>query len=920
MKHQTAIPTREQASTLVKGGLPQHTAVHTSAEHERAPDPARETRFNHDFSQAAVRPLAPIVGQRYATSACPAFPRTCPSGGACHVCPPQVQTKLKVNQPGDRYEREADRMAEGVMRMQESPAALASTDPGPAQAPHVNLQRSAASRSIPLTVPPTVHEVLRSPGQPLDPATRGFMERRFGHDFSQVRVHADAKAAASAHAVDALAYTVGPHIAFGSGQYTPGTSEGNRLIAHELTHFVQQASSRDAFFLQPIDIPDDGDAFERQAQAVSTAVAEGRPLDPIQPSPIAPNLQRQPQSSRARRTITQVDVDQTTPQKVTITWNDGGPPESDECSTGKGHCCFDESLAEGGVCSAAGSRVGGTNCTPVGTFKVTKKIPKTASGVELWTQFVDSRSIALHDYDPLVDGTPLSHGCVRLHQPMAQKIFDGAVVGKTRVRVRNLAQPRCNHPMLQAEWMRDFDTAGTTPPDGERVDPVTGQRRTREELARRSRQRRSIARERRDLRSALGISDDELDDVIAALRQPTSNFSNIITPAAREALLAHIPRCLPTQTTEEARIPAAIQAGVATPTPLLGRLRYMLARTGSLRAARRVVRQLGQQLWDDATGRAQGSSPDTDDRTLYWARLQMTQAIRQAEPGWLRRLNPDRSRRARQELLDAFERASRGMESAEFQRDADVKRILISGFDPFGFAGGGDIRQGNPSGAAVLALDGTVLQARGVRGQVQGVIFPVRFTDFESGIAERFFGPQLSGSHPPDLIMTISMGISADFELEMFAGRRRSTTFPGNAAIRGGGTATSPRVIPGVGPGPEFLRTNVPPTTLEAMRRALGRQRALPGETTVREIPPGSTGVRESATGPTPGSMAVAGSGGGFLSNEIYYRTGLLGQRGASVPVIHLHTPQLTAAASSAQRAAIIATIRRLLEATLPNL
>lgn len=88
--------------------------------------------------------------------------------------------------------------------------------------------------------PPIVHEVLRSPGQPLDAATRAFLEPRFGHDFGKVRVHTDAQAAESARAVNALAYTVGQSIVFGAGQFRPASSEGQHLIAHELAHTIQQ--------------------------------------------------------------------------------------------------------------------------------------------------------------------------------------------------------------------------------------------------------------------------------------------------------------------------------------------------------------------------------------------------------------------------------------------------------------------------------------------------------------------------------------------------------------------------------------------------------------------------------------------------------------------------------------------------------
>ena len=92
-------------------------------------------------------------------------------------------------------------------------------------------------------MPPIVHEVLHSPGQPLDEATRAFFEPRFGHDFSQVRVHTDTGAAKSARAVNALAYTVGKHVVFGDGEFAPGTTEGNSLLAHELTHVIQQRFS-----------------------------------------------------------------------------------------------------------------------------------------------------------------------------------------------------------------------------------------------------------------------------------------------------------------------------------------------------------------------------------------------------------------------------------------------------------------------------------------------------------------------------------------------------------------------------------------------------------------------------------------------------------------------------------------------------
>src|SRR2546429_2276399 len=112
------------------------------------------------------------------------------------------------------------------------------------------LQRSAINQAAPSVVPPIVRDVLRSPGQPLDAGTRAFMEPRFGHDFSNVRVHSDARAAESARSVNALAYTVGRDVVFGAGQYAPRTSEGRRLLAHELTHVMQQQSLQNKNALQ----------------------------------------------------------------------------------------------------------------------------------------------------------------------------------------------------------------------------------------------------------------------------------------------------------------------------------------------------------------------------------------------------------------------------------------------------------------------------------------------------------------------------------------------------------------------------------------------------------------------------------------------------------------------------------------------
>jgi hypothetical protein len=149
-----------------------------------------------------------------------------------------------------------------------------------------------------LAVAPAVQHVLQAPGRALDQATRGEMERHFGHDFGRVQVHTGAQAAASARAVNALAYTVGQHVVFGEQRYAPATHAGRRLLAHELAHVVQQHDAR----FSPDDLTLAGDRWEREADAAAQAVVDGGR---------AAIQQRSPQAMIARftesRTTTEAD-------------------------------------------------------------------------------------------------------------------------------------------------------------------------------------------------------------------------------------------------------------------------------------------------------------------------------------------------------------------------------------------------------------------------------------------------------------------------------------------------------------------------------------------------------------------------------------------------------------------------------------
>jgi len=128
-------------------------------------------------------------------------------------------------------------------------------------------QKPVTSRS---TAPESVYDVLESDGQSLDSGTRAFMEPRFGHDFGLVRIHADGRAAGSASDIEARAYTLGNDIVFGIGEYAPATSEGQHLLAHELTHVVQQR----AFTVQwPVQIGEPGSRTELEAESVASSIS-----------------------------------------------------------------------------------------------------------------------------------------------------------------------------------------------------------------------------------------------------------------------------------------------------------------------------------------------------------------------------------------------------------------------------------------------------------------------------------------------------------------------------------------------------------------------------------------------------------------------------------------------------------------------
>jgi Domain of unknown function (DUF4157) len=199
--------------------------------------------------------------------------------GRCSECDKKkllgnsLQAKLRVNEPGDEYEQEAERVARDVMR---------TLDARPEGGSAETMSRSLVQRRVAGDdngqgeVPAVANDVLLSPGETLDGPTRAFFEARFGYDFGKVRIHADAKAAQSASDLNALAYTVGNNVVFGAERFQPATSQGRSLLAHELTHVVQQTSASGAagaLQRSPL-FPDESCDKERVKDKITAAVEQ----------------------------------------------------------------------------------------------------------------------------------------------------------------------------------------------------------------------------------------------------------------------------------------------------------------------------------------------------------------------------------------------------------------------------------------------------------------------------------------------------------------------------------------------------------------------------------------------------------------------------------------------------------------------
>jgi hypothetical protein len=389
----------------------------------------------------------------------PLLQRKCACGGSCPRCQDALlQPKLTLSEPGDRYEQEADRVAEQVMRIPE-PSIQPQIEPEAAE--RMVQRQEIANQITPLVqrqVLPEEQEdgeetlvddtslaedeediepdetgmpkrengvagltsvdtsnihIPRGLGHPLTTDTRDFMEQRFGYDFSQVRVHTDPVAEKSAQQLKARAYTVRENIYFNQGQYTPESGEGRKLLAHELTHVIQQ-SARSSLLEQSVQRqPSDpsqaskgkkkgggnvcsaGDCPQgKQKKVVRDDCSEGEPAD-------------------KDRFITELNVSLSA-QKVEVVWSDGTTEQWD--------CSPNSSV------TPTGTDVVGVKCSINHTNK--KK-----DGMAWFTGFKsEGLRIGFHDSQRVGKGIH-SHGCVRVCCDKAKIINQNTWSGKTTIKV-----------------------------------------------------------------------------------------------------------------------------------------------------------------------------------------------------------------------------------------------------------------------------------------------------------------------------------------------------------------------------------------------------------------------------------------------------------------------------------------------------
>ncbi|MDI1292348.1 MAG: DUF4157 domain-containing protein [Methylobacter sp.] len=836
---------------------------------------------------------------------------------------------IKVQPEHDQTEREADRLADQAL--------AGSTRAG------------KHTEGSPHRAAPNPDRLSIGSGQPVEPTLRQDMEHRFGHDFSQVRVHAGSVAAQSARQVNALAYTLGSDIVFAENRFAPSSSSGRSLLAHELAHVTQQSNLQ----------PSEAATIRRKANTNPTSHVSNVLLDKLKTGeqgnaeeklPLTPQVlgwvaalrsgeskpaEADPESAPAANDPSHYPERRHEGEAFVWGENDRRAIDPSDVQQGYlGDCYFMALLAaiaevrpevieqmvkpnDDGTFTVSffapdGKRVHQTVTPTFPTFKsgdpAYAKFGEQSQvyGKEIWPMLIEKAWMQANGSWLGIEGGKVDTkkhaiamtGGEREDFPLPGKLSEAALFDRLSQHFSAKQPITIFSPKVKEESKKKSLDTGVISNHAYALRNVHPANKTA------------------DFYNPHGPDSDHLlAKNMAFLR---SNFRSIVFFKLKNTILS---------TTKESPTKEEQPGSEAVPKQILKDSGYdllvadfekQLPTLSTHLIARDTVQDFGTKLWELSKTRAQDTkNADTDDRPLYWARLAGAAYLRSFVPSSYTLTPVEKGI-----LLDVLEASSRGRTGIDFPAaatTAGTRRVLVSGFDPFGLRSEG-MRKANPSGAAVLALDGqTIAAAGGGDGRVEGVIFPVRFADFDRGIVETTFRPYLKEpTKKVDMIMTISQGSSTldtaapeakqseAFELERYAGRRRAPSGPDNTGIDPAGPSGL-KEGKRLGKGDEFLESSLP-------RKEMSGREETPAETERHETPEGK---------------AAAGSGGGFLSNEIFYRTALLkADEKSSVPVGHLHVPYLPAPTGSATsekqhanlRDSIVAWVKKLIANALKSI
>jgi hypothetical protein len=654
-------------------------------------------RFGHDFRKVRIHDAVPIT----------------------------IQTKLSISQPNDIYELEADRIADQVL--------AAPVHTGVSGAPPRIQRFSGQSNGQMDTAPASVDRVLANPGRPLEPALRQDNEQRFGHDFSRVRVHSGEDAEKSAQEVNAHAYTVGQNIVFGAGQFASETHEGRRLIAHELTHMVQQSgrhSSDPSTILRKADTS--------MADDISTALlgklksehdgSEGKlPLTPkvlrwvtALRSGEGKPTEEDPESALAKNDPSKYP--ERRHEGEAFVWSKNDPRTIDPSDVRQGYlgdCYFMALLAAiAEVRPEAIEQMVKPNDD--GSFTVSffgpdgKRIQQIVEptfpthrwgdpayahfgdqsevyGKELWPMLIEKAWMQANGSWLGIEGSKVDtqkHAIAmtsseREYFPLPGKLSEEALFDRLSQHFR-AKQPVTvfSHKGTEESKKKSLKTGVITNHAYAlwNVHPAS---------------------KTADLYNPHGPQSRHLlAKTMVFLR---FNFRSIMFFKLKEAGLS---------TTKKGPTKEEQLGSEAVPKQILKDSGYdlvveefekKLPTMTTQFTARDAVQEFGEKLWEQSKIYAQDpKNANTDDRPLYWARLVAATFLRSFKPSSFK-LTP----MEKQILLDVLEATSRGRTGIDFPAatPGGARRILVSGFDPFGLRSEG-LRKANPSGSAVLALDG----------------------------------------------------------------------------------------------------------------------------------------------------------------------------------------------------------------------